>query len=252
MNMDKLLNLPVRASEGALGVDQLIHYIHLLMMALFIGWLAYFLYALWRFRQRPNAPADYHGVKGHTSSYIEVAVVGVEAFLLVMVALPLWRSNVAGFPDPKDATVIQVMGQQFAWNFRYPGPDGKLGRQDFALVTAENPFGVDPKDEDGKDDLQLLNEIHVPVNKPVIAHISSKDVIHSFRIMAMRVTQDAIPGTRVPIWFKPTKEGRYQVYCAQLCGNGHAAMAGGYVVVESQEAYERWLASKTGGTMVFE
>jgi len=98
----------------------------------------------------------------------------------------------------------------------------------------------------------VLNEIHVPVNKPVIAYITSKDVIHSFKLVAMRVTQDAIPGMRVPVWFKPTKEGRYQIYCAQLCGNGHAAMAQGFLVVESEQQYAKWLASKSGATMSFE
>jgi cytochrome c oxidase subunit 2 len=111
---------------------------------------------------------------------------------------------------------------------------------------------VDPADPKGRDDVQVLNEIHVPVNKPVIAYISSKDVIHSFKLLAMRVTQDAIPGMRVPIWFKPVKEGKYQIYCAQLCGNGHANMAGGVVVVESQDAYDKWVASKAGAATSFE
>ena len=100
--------------------------------------------------------------------------------------------------------------------------------------------------------MQVLNEIHVPVNKPVIAYISSKDVIHSFKIYGMRVTQDAIPGMRIPIWFKPVKEGRYQIFCAQLCGNGHAAMAGGFLVVENEAAYQKWLAAKTGAATSFE
>jgi len=87
----------------------------------------------------------------------------------------------------------------------------------------------------------------VPVNKPVIIYISSKDVIHSFKVLAMRVTQDAIPGMRIPIHFTPTKEGRYQINCAQLCGNGHSSMSAGMLVVESQGAFDKWLASKTPG-----
>jgi cytochrome c oxidase subunit 2 len=128
-----------------------------------------------------------------------------------------------------------------------------FGKQDLRLVKADNTFGVDPNDPAGKDDIVVLNEMHVPVNKPVIAHISSRDVIHSFKVLSMRVTQDAIPGMRIPAWFKPTKEGRFQVYCAQLCGNGHAAMAQGVIVVDSEENYKKWLASKTGGnSMSFE
>jgi cytochrome c oxidase subunit 2 len=86
----------------------------------------------------------------------------------------------------------------------------------------------------------------------VIIFVSSKDVIHSFKIIALRVTQDAIPGLRIPIWFTPTQEGRYQINCAQLCGNGHSTMAQGFLTAESQETYEKWLASKVGAATSFE
>jgi len=250
--MEKLLNLPVLASEHGLQVNHLMVYIHWLMFSLFAGWLIYFLYALWRFSQKRNRRGDYLGVRNHASSYLEVLVAGIEGVLLVFVAVPLWARQVDKFPKESEATVIQVVAQQFAWNARYPGLDGVFGKQDMRLVNSTNTFGVDPADAKGQDDVQVLNEIHVPVNKPVIAYISSKDVIHSFKLLAMRVTQDAIPGMRVPIWFKPVKEGKYQIYCAQLCGNGHANMAGGMFVVESQAAYNKWLASKNGAATSFE
>lgn len=250
--MEKFLGLTNLASEHGQGVNDLLVYLHWLMFALFFGWLAYFLYAVWRFRQKRQAKADYVGVKSHASTYLEIAVAGVEASLLLFVAIPIWSARVDAFPKESESTVIQVMGQQFAWNARYAGADGILGKQDVALVSPQNSFGVDPADPNGKDDVQVLNEIHVPVGKPVIAYISSKDVIHSFKIPAMRVTQDATPGLRVPVWFKPLKEGRYQIYCAQLCGNGHAAMAQGFLVVQSQEQYDQWLASKVGAATSFE
>jgi len=250
--MEKLLHLPVLASENGKVTDQLIIYMHWLMIALFIGWLAYFLYALVRFNRKRSAKADYLGVRSHFSNYLELTVAGIEAVLLIFVAYPAWARHTSGFPKESDATVIQIVGQQFAWNARYPGPDGQFGRQDMTLVSNTNTFGVVPEDPLGKDDVQVLNEIHVPINKPVICQISSKDVIHSFRLMAMRVTQDAIPGMRIPIWFQPVKEGRFQIYCAQLCGNAHAAMAGGLLVVESAEAYNQWLASKVGANTSFE
>ena len=114
------------------------------------------------------------------------------------------------------------------------------------LITSDNVFGVDPADPSGKDDVQVLNEIHVVVNKPVLIYLSSKDVIHSLKLVAMRITQDAIPGLRIPCTFTPDKIGRYQIECAQLCGNGHAAMAGGFVVVQSQADFDAWLKSKSG------
>src|SRR3954463_2041519 len=242
--MEKLLGLPVLASEHGKDVDNLIIYVHWLMIVLFVGWLAYFAYTLFRFHRSRNPKADYVGVKNHASNYIEGAVAIVEAVLLIFVAIPLWARTVDKLPDKKAATEIYIVGQQFQWNGRYAGKDGVFGKQEMRLVTAENPFGVDPTDPAGKDDLIVQSELHVPVNKPVIGYVSSKDVIHSFKIIAMRVTQDAIPGTRIPVWFTPTREGRYQINCAQLCGNGHSQMAAGMLVVESQEAFDKWAASK--------
>lgn len=247
------------ASEHGRQVDDLIIYVHWLMIVLFVGWLAYFAYTLFRFHRSRNPKADYFGVRNHASNYIEGAVALVEGILLVAVAVPFWARAVDKFPKESESTRVQVVAQQFAWNVRYPGKDGVFGRQDMHFVTAENVFGVDPTDEHGKDDIQTLNEIHVPLvkgpdgnNKPVIIYISSRDVIHSFKIIAMRVTQDAIPGMRIPIWFRPTQEGRFQINCAQLCGNGHSGMTSGFLVVESQAAFDKWLASRTGAPTSFE
>jgi cytochrome c oxidase subunit II len=240
-----ILGMPELASKNGEAVDALIVYVHWLMLALFIGWVAYFCYVVWRFRASKNPKADYHGVRNHATNYIELTVAGIEALLLVGIAIPVWAKSVDHFPDAKNSTVIYVMAQQFAWNIRYAGPDGIFGRQDMKYVSDNNVFGVDPNDPNGKDDIQTLNEIHVPVNKPVIVYVSSKDVIHSFKVVAMRVCQDAIPGLRIPCWFTPTKIGRYQVNCAQLCGGGHSAMTGGFLIVESQEDFQKWLNSKS-------
>ncbi len=258
-NMEKLLGLPVLASEQGRQVDNLTIYIHWLMIVLFVGWLSYFAYALFRFRRSRNPKANYFGVRNHASNYIEGAVALVELVLLFALAVPFWARAVDKFPSERESTVLQVVAQQFAWNVRYPGKDGIFGKQDMRWVTPENVFGVDPKDPNGKDDVQTLNEIHVPLiklangsYKPVIVYISSKDVVHSFKVIAMRITQDAIPGMRIPIWFRPTQLGRYQINCAQLCGNGHSSMSSGFLIVETPEAFDRWLASKTGATTSFE
>jgi cytochrome c oxidase subunit 2 len=247
-----VLGLPPLASANGQGVDDLIIYVHWLMIALFLGWIVYFGYALYRFNHTRNPKADYVGVRSHASSYIELAVAGVEALLLVFVAVPLWSKAVDKFPPASESTVIQVVAQQYAWNARYAGLDGIFGRQDMKFVASDNVFGVDPADANGKDDIQTLNDLHVVVNKPVIIYLSSKDVIHSLKIIAMRVCQDAIPGLRIPVWFRPTQIGRYQINCAQLCGPGHAAMTGGYVTVESQDDFDKWIKSKSGSTASFE
>jgi cytochrome c oxidase subunit II len=257
--MEKLLGLPVLASEHGRDVDNLIIYVHWLMILLFIGWLGYFAYVLFRFHRSRNPKADYTGVRNHASNYIEGAVALIEGILLVGVAVPLWAKAVDKFPDKNQATVIQVVAQQFAWNIRYPGKDGEFGKQEMRFVTSDNVFGIDPSDPKGKDDVVGLNELHVPFTKnpdgqirPVIIYVSSKDVIHCFKVIALRITQDAIPGLRIPLWFRPMQEGRYQINCAQLCGNGHSSMAQGMLVVESQAAFDKWLASKAGGATVLE
>ena len=240
----KLLGMPELASTNGQQVDALIVYVHWLMLVLFIGWVIYFCYTVWRFQARRNPKADYEGVKNHMSNYVELGVVAAEALLLIGVAIPVWAKAVDHFPAAKDSTVIYLQAQQYAWNIRYAGPDGMFGKQDLKLVAADNVFGVDPTDENGKDDVQWLNEMHVVVNKPVIVYVSSRDVIHSFKVVAMRVCQDAIPGLRIPCWFQPTKIGRYQINCAQLCGSGHSGMTGGTLVVESQEDFDKWMKSK--------
>ena len=120
-----LLGLPELASSNGQAVDDLMVYVHWLMLVLFVGWIIYFGYVLWRFNAARNPKADYDGSKSHCPSYVELAVVVIEAVLLLGIAVPLWAKNVQQFPKPEDATVIQIMAQQFAWNARYPG----LGRK---------------------------------------------------------------------------------------------------------------------------
>ena len=246
-----LLSLPPLASEQGANVDRFIFYLHWLMVLLFAGWLVYFVYTLWRFRAARTPRASHEGATSHTTSYIEVAVITFESVLLLFFAIPWWAAAVEKFPAEKDSTVIRVTGRQFNWLGRYPGGDGEFARQDLKLVTADNPLGVDKSDPNAKDDIDVNGEFVVPVNKPVIAQISSLDVIHSFKLPSMRMTQDAIPGMRIPVHFVPTVTNIYQIFCAQLCGNGHSNMKGVFKVVSADE-YAKWLKSKSGGTASFE
>jgi cytochrome c oxidase subunit 2 len=251
------MHLPELASEHGKDVDMFILYIHWLMAILFVGWVAYFLYAVFRFSKKRNPKADYQGVRGHASSYIEVAVVVVEAVLLLIFAIPLWGKQVDAqkYPSVKDSTIVRVTAQQFAWNGRYPGKDGVFGKQDLKLISGDNPFGIDKNDPASKDDVTApMNDIWVPVNKPVIIYLSTMDVIHSMSIHPMRVCQDAIPGMSIPVHFTPNKVGRFMITCAQLCGNSHYAMRGHFTVTD-QKAYDKWIAEKNaaaGPPPVFE
>jgi len=251
----KILGLPVLASKHGADVDKLIIYVHFLMGALFVGWIFYFIIALVKFNRKANPKADYVGIKGHASSYIELVVAIIEGVLLLGFAVPLWAGAVDNFPTAADhPTTIRVVAQQFGWNVFYPGADGEFGRQDYSLVTPENQWGFDKTDSKGKDDIQTLNDIHIPVDRPVIIMLTSKDVIHSFKVIAMRVTQDAIPGVKIPLHFTPTKTGVYQINCAQLCGTGHSSMALGRLTVDTQADYDKWLAgkAKSGGAVNYE
>jgi cytochrome c oxidase subunit 2 len=250
--MKKLLGLPLVGSAHGVEVDNFIWYVHLLMIALFVGWTAYFFYTIWRFRQSRNPKADYVGTTTHASSWIEGAVAIVEGVLLIGFAIPLWAHAVDKFPPADKSTVIRVIAKQFEWLARYPGPDGKFGSNRIDLISNENPMGLDKSDPAAKDDIIAgAGEMAVPVGKPVIAHISSLDVIHSFKVVPLRMTQDANPGMSIPVHFVPTITNSYQIQCSQLCGSGHAKMRGFFKVLTPEE-FDAWLKKKAGGAASYE
>jgi cytochrome c oxidase subunit 2 len=238
--INELIGMPPNASEHGYQIDHIIEFSHWFMGALFVGWSAFFIYVLLRFRRSKHPVADHEGVKSGISTHLEFAVVLIEAVLLIGFAIPLWAKRVNSFPEDKDAIIVHAIGQQFNWNFHMPGPDGVFGRRDIALVTPSNGLGLDPNDPASKDDLIFLGELHVPKDRPVIIELSSKDVIHNFGLPHMRMAQDAIPGQIIPMWFKPIKTGSYEIVCGQLCGYGHYSMKGA-LVVDEPAAYQEWL-----------
>src|SRR5262249_25202723 len=215
------LGLPVQASTHAGEIDEMLVLVHWLMAILFVGWGLFFIYVLFRFRKGANPKASYTGAKGKISKGLEVAVAVIEIVLLVFYAIPAWAKRVRAFPTETEALVVRVVGEQCAWNVQYPGPDGKFGRTDIKLVAADNPLGLDRRDPDAKDDVTTINQLYLPVDRPVLVHLSSKDVIHSFGLYEMRVKQDAVPGLSIPVWFIPNRIGEYEIACSQLCGLGH-------------------------------
>ncbi len=197
--------------------------------------------------------ADYKGVTSHNSTYLEVGIAAVEAVLLLGFAIPLWAARVDSLPSEDEALVVQVTGEQFAWNIHYPGADRQFGRTDIALLDLQsNPLGLDRDDPAAKDDVTTVNQMNLPVNRPIIVRLRSKDVIHSFGVPEFRVKQDSVPGFTIPIWFTPTvttadmrtrtgnPEFNYEIACAQLCGLGHARMRG-VVNVQAADEFQKWL-----------
>jgi cytochrome c oxidase subunit 2 len=242
------MNFPEEASAHAAQLDNLTALVHWLMIALFVGWGIFFVYVLIRFRKGRNPQASYAGAKAHFSTYGEAGVALIEVLLLVVFAVPIWATRVNAIPPESDSTVVRVVAEQFAWNVQYPGKDGVFGRSDVKFIaTGTNPLGIDPADPAGKDDVIMLNELHLPLDKPVIVKLTTKDVIHSFNLPQMRVKQDAIPGQVIPIWFKPVKTGQWDIACAQLCGLSHYRMRGSYTV-ESQADFDKWMADNAPKT----
>ncbi len=235
--------LPPAASSHAAGMDAMLLHVHWMVIGLFVGWAIYFLYVLVRYRSGRNPQAFREGTRGGVAIFIFVGVVVAEAVLLIGSALPLWFDRTSARPSEGNALVLSVIGQQFAWNVHYPGADGRFGDASLPMVSADNPIGLDRSSKFGRDDLVLQSEIHLVIDRPTIIELSSKDVIHSFGIPAMRVKQDVVPGLRSTVWFTPTMAGEFEVACSQLCGVGHYRMRA-VITVQSNEAFQKFLSDE--------
>lgn len=247
--------MPLQAATHAEEIDQMTRLTHWLMLVLFVGWGAFFLYVLVRFRKGANPKANYTGAKGKFAKSTEIAVAIVEIVLLVGYAIPAWATRVRPMPADSQAVIVRVIGHQFAWEVQYPGADGTFGRTDPRLLTSDNLIGLDKTDPNAKDDIITSNQLVLPVHRPVLVHLSSQDVIHSFGLYEMRIKQDVIPGLDIPVWFIPTvttdemrqKVGKpdfeYEIACSQLCGLGHFRMRG-FVNVKTDAEYKAWLAEE--------
>jgi cytochrome c oxidase subunit 2 len=197
-------------------------------------------YAIYRFRYNPSRRARYEPENKKLETWLTaITAVGVAAMLAP--GLIVW----ADFVDPpEDADVIEVVGQQWQWNYRLPGNDGVLGAVDARFVGPDNPFGMSPTDSNGLDDVLIAsNELHLPLDRPVKVLLRSKDVLHNFAVPQFRVKMDLVPGMVTYVWFTPTKIGKYDVLCMELCGIAHYAMRG-YVVVDEQADFDSWLAQQ--------
>lgn len=198
-----------------------------------LGW------AIFRFRDR-GKPARF--TRGNTALEITWTILTAVVFLgLGGLAARSWaQSRIT--KAPPDAIQVEVTEQQFVYYFRYPGPDGKFGRIDPALISAPtgNPLGIDPNDRSGRDDI-VAATLTVPVNHPVELLVRSQDVIHNFFVRELRLQQDAVPGMTVPLHFTADRIGRYYIVCTQLCGMGHNQMHS-FLDVVSDANYQKFLA----------
>lgn len=240
--------LPVQASDFAPAIDRGLWIIHAAMAVIFVLWSIFFVYLLVRYRQRDGIKAERDHLPIAVSLAPDIAVLAFEVLLVVIYAVPSWRKMKVDVPPAEGSYLVEVAAEQFNWSVRYPGLDGKFGAAKSALVDFTNPFGIDPEDAAGKDDVVTVNELRFPLNERVLVRLTSKDVIHSFFIPEFRVKQDAVPGLAIPVWFTPTLAGDFEITCAQLCGVGHAIMRAD-VKVQSRAELDVWLKGKKEATL---
>ena len=197
-------------------------------------------YSVWKFRHREDARADYEPENPRLELWLTiVTAVGVVAMLAP--GLIVWDEYVN---VPEDAQEFEVLAKQWQWSFRFPGEDGKFGTVDVKNITSDNPFGMNPNDPRGEDDVLVnTNTVHLPINQPLKALLRSNDVLHDFFVPEFRAKMDSVPGMITYFWFEPTKEGKYEILCAELCGQGHYTMRG-WVQVDTQEDFDAWIAGQ--------
>jgi len=211
--------LPENVSTYGTEIDSLFYIIYYITGVTFVLVMAALVLFVIVYRDREGRRAIYT----HGNPALEIAWTVVPAIILVVLSFmsqASWGKIKAHLP-PADVHV-RVTAKQFNWEILYPGPDGTFGTQD---------------------DLRIDNELHVPVNKVVRVHLTSKDVIHSFFLPNLRLKQDAVPGREVLAWFEATKPGRYELPCAELCGFGHSGMLG-HLTVHTPEEYEAWVKAQ--------
>jgi cytochrome c oxidase subunit 2 len=207
---------------------------------IFISVNLFVAYCVIRFRSSNGVTARYEPENKKLETWLTaITAVGVAAMLTP--GLLVW----AKFVDvPEEAHVVEAVGQQWHWTFRYPGKDGKFGEVDNERINADNPLGIDPDDPNGQDDVVVLSpEAHIPLEQPVKFQLRSKDVLHDFAVAQFRVKMDLVPGMDTYLWLTPTKIGRFELLCEELCGVAHHTMRGA-VVVDEEDDFDAWLGNQ--------
>lgn len=214
--------LPPGASTFVGEIDWLYYMILVITGIAFVVVEVALVVFLIRYRTRPGRKATYvHG--SNRAEIIWTSVTAITVLVIGLLSAPAWDHIKGRNSPPADALPLAIHAKQFEWQVTYPGKDGKIGTSD---------------------DYTIRGQIHVPVNRPIVAMLTSEDVIHSFFVPAFRIKQDAVPGMHIRVWFQPTKVGTYELGCAELCGLGHYRMKA-IVTVHSQEDYDRWTAERS-------
>ena len=228
---------PIASNWGM--IDDTVHITFWVTGIVFVAVNLFLAWCVVRYRHGKVKHAMYEPENKKLEGWLVVLTsVGVAAMLAP--GLVVW----AKFVDvPKDAAVVEVVGKQWYWSYRFPGADGVLGTDDARFISDKNPFGINPDDPHGQDDVLIASpELHLPMGKPYKALLRSTDVLHDFTVPQFRVKMDLVPGLVTHLWFTPTRAGKFDVLCEELCGVAHFTMRG-KVVVEDDAAFTTWLAS---------
>ncbi len=197
-------------------------------------------YCIYKYRYRADRRADYEP-ENNKLEWILTWITAAGVVGLLTPGLLAWNDFVT---VPDNAVVYEVVGKQWEWSYRLPGKDGKLGTSQIRLISDDNPFGINPKDPNGKDDILIEGEdLHLPLGQPIKMLLRSIDVLHDFYVPQFRAKMDLVPGMVTFFWMTPTRTGTFDILCAELCGVGHHAMRG-TVVVDDKAAFQKWLGAQ--------
>ncbi|MCZ6637621.1 MAG: cytochrome c oxidase subunit II [Alphaproteobacteria bacterium] len=206
----------------------------------FVAVLLFTAYCIYRFRYRADRRSEYRPENEKLEWWL-TGLTSVGVAIMLAPGLIAWNQFVS---VPEEATAFEVVGQQWSWKFRYPGKDGVLGTSDARNINDDNPFGLNPDDPNGQDDILVDDsELHLALGKPVQALLRSIDVLHDFYVPQFRAKMDMVPGMITYFWLTPTRTGTFDILCFELCGIGHHEMRG-TVVVESESDFQSWLGEQ--------
>jgi cytochrome c oxidase subunit 2 len=226
---------PLASNWGSIDDTMLITFI--ITGIVFIAINFFIAFAVIKYRHDKNRKAKYEPENKKLEIWLTIVTsIGIIAMLAPGLVVYSDFVNV-----PEDASVVEVVGQQWSWSFRFPGDDKQLGKSAIKHISIDNPFGVDPLDPVGQDDVLVIgNRLALPIHKPVKILMRSKDVLHDFYVPQFRVKMDMVPGSVSYIWLTPTVVGEFEILCAEFCGLGHFNMRG-YVEVMDQQSFDNWL-----------
>ena len=240
------------ASDHGIVTDRLFWITMIVTGIVFIITQILLFYFSWKYQYKENKRALFYP----DNSKLEVIWTVIPAIVLSILVFSGWKAwTDITSKAPEDAEVVEVMGYQFGWEFRYPGNDNQLGDYDYRLIDPVNMWGMDFTDRAAFDDFSSGTKLVLPKGKPILFKIRARDVLHSVFIPEFRLKQDAVPGMPTRFWFVPNKttaemreelqdpDFNYYIFCTEVCGRGHFSMRKMIEVVE-QDEYEQWYAEQ--------